>query len=557
MVARPPQKEKNAMKNRRAIFFLIFWNAVFAAAIAFLSLPSSSAREPVGLTLSSMDVREIESVEIDRASVSGGRRETVSIARENGIWWLKSPVVAVADDESVKRLIDAVVFARPSHSLSEKDMADMGRSPRDFSLAVPLCSVMISDGERGETIRIGRKTAAGDELYVSRDGRAGVFTVPAALAAELSRPVADFRRRRLFAIGADAVAGVALKDAGETLTRIAKTDGQWRIVNPIEAPADRKMVEELIGDLCSAHVIDYSEAAVAGHGLGDGEGFSISLRDTFGSVEKIVFGAADGTNAVWAVTSEGAVVRVASELPGRCRDRKKPLEDTRAFPVEASAVTSFSVSKDFPAYVLSRQGVTGPWLMVSPLDALADAEVADRCLAGLLSLRGVDLADGAGEGAVMVSVGTQSTNFTARYVSSSALLQDMRMEDLLGKTVVKCCRERIRRIVVKTATGEEWNAALSDETLRLFEAGVMAKRVEKVVIRPDDFQRFGFDRPAYTISLELNDDASSMRRMLIGAVSSDGGRYAVIGGSDAAFVLPASTVSVLSKPMDEKMEDKR
>jgi molecular chaperone GrpE len=71
--------------------------------------------------------------------------------------------------------------------------------------------------------------------------------------------------------------------------------------------------------------------------------------------------------------------------------------------------------------------------VVSPIDTLADAEVADRCLSGILSLRGVDLADGPGEGIVMVSVGTQATNYTARYVSASVLLRDMRMEDLLGK----------------------------------------------------------------------------------------------------------------------------
>ena len=544
------------MKNRRAIFFLLFWNAVFAAALVLHSVSGRSVRKPEGLALSSMDVREIVSVEIDRAAGAGGRRETVSIEKVDGIWRLKSPVEAAADGESVKRLVDAVVFARPEHSLSENDMARMGRSPRDFGLAVPLYSVTVFDGERRETFRIGRKTAAGDEVYALRDGDSGVFTVPAALAGELSRPVVEFRRRRLFAVGSGSVMGVALKDSGEALTRLAKTDGQWRIVNPVEAPADRKMVEELIADLCSAHVIDYPEATVAGHGLGDGEGFSVSLRDTFGGLEKIVFGAPDGTNAAWAVTSEGAVVHVDGDLPGRCRERKKSLEDTRVFPVEASAVTSFSVSRDFPAYVLSRQGPTGPWSVVSPIDTLADADVADRCLSRILSLRGIDLADGPGEETAMVSVGTQATNYTARYVSAS-LLQDMRMEDLLGKTVVKCCRERIRRIAVKTATGEEWNAADSDETVRLLESGVTAKRVETVVIRPDDFRRFGFDRPAYTISFELNDDASSLKRMLIGAVAPDGGRYAVIGGSDAAFVLPASVVSVLAKPVDVKMEDRR
>jgi hypothetical protein len=45
--------------------------------------------------------------------------------------------------------------------------------------------------------------------------------------------------------------------------------------------------------------------------------------------------------------------------------------------------------------------------------------------------------------------------------------------------------------------------------------------------------------------------------MLIGSVAPDGGRYATIGGSDAAFVLPSSVISILTKPADASMENKR
>jgi hypothetical protein len=45
--------------------------------------------------------------------------------------------------------------------------------------------------------------------------------------------------------------------------------------------------------------------------------------------------------------------------------------------------------------------------------------------------------------------------------------------------------------------------------------------------------------------------------MLIGAVAPGGGRYAMIGGLDAAFVLSPSVVSVLTKPVDSSMGKKR
>jgi hypothetical protein len=316
-------------------------------------------------------------------------------------------------------------------------------------------------------------------------------------------------------------------------------------------------VEELISDLCSENVAGYVADAGSGHGLGEGEGFAISLRDAFGAVERVVFGVADGTNAVWALTSEGAVAHVRPELFERCMGRRKMLEDTRIFPVDPSLVTSLSVSEGFPAYVVSRQTPASPWMMVSPVDALADAKVVDSLLAKVLSLRGVELVAEGSDGSLVVSLGTSVTNFSARHVFGGMLMQDVRLADLLGKTMIRCCRERIRRITVKTSAGDVWNAAGSEEMLSLVDSGISAVRVETIVLNPSDFERCGFNSPAYTISFELNDDVSSMRRMLIGAVAPEGGRYATIGGSDAAFVLPPSVISVLTKPADASMEEKR
>ena len=545
------------MKNRRAILFFLFWSAVFALALRFLPDSGRSSAASSGSRLSSLDAREVVRIDVSRRMSKGVGIENVAVARVNGRWCIESPVQAEADEASVKRLTDAILFAESGHGLSESDMAALGRSLRDFGLAAPRCTVTISDGSAHDSFSVGRRTAAGDEVYVSRKGRKGVFTVPAKVAEELMRPLVEFRRRRLFRFQPSEVVGFGLKNAGEPLTRLAKSDGQWRISNPMDAPADRLAVEELIGELCSAQIVDYAMDAGSAHGLGDAEGFTVSLRDTFGAVEKVVFGSADGTNAVWALTPEGAVVHVRAELLGKCRSRQRELEDTRIFPVEASQVISFSVSEGFPAYVVSRQSVAAPWMVVSPVDAVADAKVVDALLAKMLSLRGVELVPEGSDGALTVSVGTSSTNFNARYVFGNMMMQDVRLSDILGKTMIRCCRERVRNIPVKTAAGDAWNAKTLDGVVAALESGIVAERVETVVLRAEDFERYGFNRPAYTISFELNDAASSLRRMLIGSVAPEGGRYAMIGGLDAVFVLPASVVSVLTKPVDALMEDRR
>lgn len=545
------------MKNRRAIAFFLFWSAVFAIALLLLSDFGGPAAGPAGANLCGLDVREITRIDIERRGFNDPRPENVSIVRVDGRWRMEAPDSAEADDESVKRLTDAIVFSELGSRLSEADMRALGRSPRDFGLSVPRCTVTISAGDECETFSVGRKTAAGDEAYVCRKGCKDVFTVPAKLVDELMRPLVEFRRRRLFMFLPSDVVGVGLKEAGEPLTRLAKSDGQWRIANPMDAPADRRVVEELIADLCSARIMDYVADADAGHGLAEGEGFVVSLRDMFGAVERVVFGGADGTNAVWAQTSEGAVVRVRPELFRRCISQRKMLEDTRIFPVDASLVTSISVSEGFPAYVVTRQSPSAPWMMVSPVDALADARAVEDLLPKVLSLRGVELVPEGSDGSLMVSVGTSVTNFSACCVFGNMLMQDVRLADLLDKTMIRCCRERVRRIQVKTSAGDMWNAAGSDEVLALLAAGIDAERVETVVLKSDDFSRCGFNSPAYTISFELNDEASSLRRMLIGSVAPGGGRYATIGGSDAAFVLPSPVISILTKPVDASMENKR
>lgn len=542
------------MKNRRAILFFLFWSAVFGAAIALLKVSDRSGMEPSGGSMSAVDVREVVRVDVDRRI--GGVNESISIVRMNGRWRIESPVKAEADESAVKRLVDSVVFPAKGESLSESDMSSMGRSLRDFGLEPPRCTVAVSTKDVRDAFQIGRLTAAGDEVYVCRNGNRGVFTVPSEMADELMRPLVEFRRRRLFTFNPPDIIGVGIKNAGEPLTRLSKSDGQWRLVDPVDAPADRQMVDDLIGVLCSARVESYVTEEGAVHGLGEGDGFAVSLRDMFGTVEKVVFGSSDSTNTVLAMTSEGAVVHVGKDVLEQCKVRQKTLEDTRLFPVDASIVTSISISEGFPAYVISRSSMAAPWSMVSPVGALADAKAADALLSRILSLRGADLDSEKNGGSVLVSIGSTVTNFNYRHVSASALTADMDLSDLLGKTMVRCCKESVRRIFVKPAAGEGWNASLSDDALSLLDSGIIAERVAAVVLRPDDFNRYGFSRPAYTISIELNDDATSLRRMLIGSVAPNGGRYAMIGGLDAAFVLSASVVSRLAKPVEVPMEKK-
>lgn len=544
------------MKNRRAILFFLAWSAVFSLALVMLSL-GRHPEERAQTSLSVQDVQKVVGLEISRASASGGAAERILLSRVDGRWRLEAPFAAEADEAAVKRIVDAVVFSEPIDALSSSDMASLGRTLRDFGLAVPRFTViLLSDGKR-ERYEFGRATPSGGEVYVRQKGKDGVFTVSARVVRELARPLGELRRRRLFTIDRTDVAAIGLKNAGGQLSKLVKEKSGWRLTEPVDAPADRMVVEELVNTLCSASVIDYAVEAGAAPGLGDNEGYTISLRDALGTVEKIVLGAPAGTNAVWALTPEGALVHVESKILSLCRRRQKILEDTRVFPVEMQAVLSFSVTEGFPAYMLSRTAATAPWRLASPVDAPADAAVAEQLLSRILSLRGVDLSPEGAKDLIAFSVGTAETNFPSRSVSGNFLPEDFRLANLRDKLLLRYARADVKRVRVETAAGTGWDATRSEKMLACLEKGIVAEAVETVVFRPGDFERCGFTRPAFTLSFELDDSSSALRKLLVGAAAPGGGRFAMIGGSDAAFILSAATVSTLTEPVEETLEKKK
>ena len=546
------------MRNRRAILFFLAWSAVFALALAALSLGRHPDTEVARSTLSALDVERVSHLEISRATPDGDEAGRMVLSRIDGRWRIEAPISAEADEASVKRTIDAVMLAEPVDELSATDMATMGRSLRDFGLASPRFTVMLSDGGRRESYSFGRMTPSGEEIYARQDGKSGVVTVSARVARELSRPLGEMRRRRLFTLDRTDVMALGLKNAGEPFTKLVKEGGGWRLSEPMEAPADKMVVEEIVDALCSARVVDYAADGASGvTGLGDNEGYVISLRDSFGTVEKLTFGVPFGTNAVWALTSEGAVVHVDATLQELCRKRQKILEDTRVFPVEMPSVLTFSVTEGFPAYMLLRTSPTAPWRLASPVDAPADAAVVEGLLTRVLALRGVDLAVEGTENPLTFSIGTSATNFPARSVPASFLPEGFRLADLRDKLILRHARTAVKRIRVDTAAGAGWDATRSDTMLECVEKGVVAEGVETVVFRPGDFERYGFRHPSYTIAFEFDDKESALRKLLLGAAAPGGGRFAMLGGSDAAFILSAATVSALTKPVEDTMEESK
>lgn len=544
------------MRNRRAILFFLALCGAAAAVLLLLPVrrsPSASVAEGVSV----LAAEGAETLEIDRMNAGGGR-ERLGFVRTGGRWRMDAPIAAEADEASVKRLVDALAFSARGSSLSGKDMYRLGRKYRDFGLAEPAVRLTVSGGGRKEVFAFGRQSPRAGEFYAREIGDHGVFVVPAQVVAELNRAVGEFRRRRLFAIAAADVVGLGVRNADGAFTKIARTGGSWRLTEPANAPADSSAANALVEALCSAEIAAYADIpAGAMQDLDEDEGCVVSLRGSLGELERVVFGRDAGEGQVWARTPENAVVRVDASLKARCLSGRRILEDTRMFPVDPDAVVGFSVAEGFPAYMVSRASVQSPWKLVSPVDAPADQEAVEKLLAKVLAIRGADVAGPDDSRSCAVSVGSTVTNFPACQVPADLLADGFRLPDLRDKTVIRYPAAKIRKIVVNTAAGAEWDSTGSSELVKALEKGIAAQSVAAVSPSAEDFAGYGFLTPSYTVNFTLDDETSALRRLLIGAAAPGGGRYVAVGGSDAVFAVSADTVSVLTRPAGEVTEEQR
>ena len=66
-----------------------------------------------------------------------------------------------------------------------------------------------------------------------------------------------------------------------------------------------------------------------------------------------------------------------------------------------------------------------------------------------------------------------------------------------------------------------------------------------------DFARCSLDKPAFVVAVDLVGGKTVHREIMIGGAASGGGRFATVGGADAVFVLPRTTVSALTASLTQ------
>ncbi len=201
---------------------------------------------------------------------------------------------------------------------------------------------------------------------------------------------------KLLAVGRDEVKAVRLAGRGPEV-RLERAGDGWRVVAPVEAPADRAAAGALLDaalGLRRRQRVAEPDAGLSAYGLAPPR-LRLVLELAGGGARTLEAGDENPFDgSLFVRVDAGPVVSVG---PGARWSLEKGLQDLREkqlFPIEERDLARLEVAGPKLAFALSRQG--GEWRLVAPLSERADDAAVGRLMAALRGLRAARFDDAPG-----------------------------------------------------------------------------------------------------------------------------------------------------------------
>ncbi|MEO6812220.1 MAG: DUF4340 domain-containing protein, partial [Isosphaeraceae bacterium] len=349
-------------------------------------------RRESGLVLP--ELLEAKPGEVRRVEVSGGE-EVLAFERDGDHWRMVQPLPTLADRSRLDTLVANLKDLRASREIGKVH----GPAER-FGLETPVRVVRLFGSDPKTpiaTLDVGK--GLDDHRYVRPSGRKDVEVVDSRLLAALDLPADDWRERSLFGVSAFDVRDLAVQGQGRDL-KARRVEDAWRLVKPIQAPADDRKVEGLVADLTSLRVVQGPRGFVEikapdlkPYGL-DPPGLTLTLTslnapDAPKTVE--IGGPVPGeTGRVYARRSDSReVLMIDGTALERIPGDPHALRSNQVVPLTVDRVDALRIKTKDVTYLLTR--TPGGWKVQEPVSGQGDRTAITALLNQLHALQAIDL----------------------------------------------------------------------------------------------------------------------------------------------------------------------
>ncbi len=198
-----------------------------------------------------------------------------------GAWRLVEPVAFPADQTAADGIASALA------GLTSEAVFEEPEALSEYGLdGEPALRFGVAGAE--QTLRVGDKTPVGANTYLAAADDPRVFVVATYRTSALTKELDQLREARVLDFDRNAVTGLRASWPGGSV-RLEKGDAGWRLVEPLEGPADGRTVENLLSDLSFLRASSFIDEPPPDAEVGlDQPEFAVELTTASGDTAKTV-----------------------------------------------------------------------------------------------------------------------------------------------------------------------------------------------------------------------------------------------------------------------------
>jgi Domain of unknown function (DUF4340) len=192
----------------------------------------------------------LQADKIQEIRVHSEAGDSTVLRKDKDGWKIAEPIAAAAQESEASGIANALAQLDVARVIDENPA-----SLADYGLGAPRVEIQFkASGDKDfRKLFIGQKTPTGANLFAKRNDDKRVFTIAAFQEQTFNRSTFDLRDKTAIKFDREKVDHIDATADNNTV-ELAKADGDWKLLKPIEAPADSGAAESLLGKVQSVQM---------------------------------------------------------------------------------------------------------------------------------------------------------------------------------------------------------------------------------------------------------------------------------------------------------------
>jgi Domain of unknown function (DUF4340) len=240
------------MNSKNTLIWLVIAAALFAFIFAFEHFLRPNATESLAV-LPDLQPSSVTSIQVIPAHALEIRADYT-----NGTWLLTKPIAYPAQTTAIETLLAALQKLTPAVRISAGELHEQRSAEADYGFETPQISIVIEAGDQRWELKIGNKTAPGDQVFVRLVGKDGAFVTDADWLKYLPRSANDWRDTALVDFAGRTPDLIILTNGTKVIELHSNaTNHLWQITRPLVARANSGRITEALQRLQTARVSQF------------------------------------------------------------------------------------------------------------------------------------------------------------------------------------------------------------------------------------------------------------------------------------------------------------